>query len=191
MTPRRMSQIFRISGTSPQYVEASRFAARVQRALASAAGHRAAEPGEGLAELRVGEPGTPAIDKIGPARGEQSQARPARRRIEGQRPLHQNQPGDDEATKENVDALDQERRTVLQLKLGRRGCTQLQHTVAAECARPGHRRPIRADYRRPFRLEPNQDAAAAPDDNRRRELRYGDTNGPKALVVLALASQGG
>ena len=94
----------------------------------------AAEPGEGLggaagSAIPESRPRTRSVPSAASGR----KPRPARRRIEGQRPLHQHQPGDDETAEENVDALDQQRRTVLQLECGRRGGTQLQHTVAAEC----------------------------------------------------------
>src|SRR6266436_7753888 len=81
--PGRTIQIFRINGSSPQYIDSSRFATRAQRALASGARHCSAEPGEGLAELWIGDPGKAVMDEIGLAHGEQARARPARRRIEG------------------------------------------------------------------------------------------------------------
>ena len=67
---------------------ANRFAAPAQRVSTLGPGYRAAEPGEGLAELRIRDSGKPAADEFGPVRGGRAQTCPARRRIEGQRPLH-------------------------------------------------------------------------------------------------------
>ena len=64
---------------------------------------------------------------------------------------------------------------------------QLQPPSRAERRRPAHRGPVGADDRRPFRLEPHQNAAAALADDRRRRAarrrrRRRAIPGPRSLL---------
>ena len=126
-----------------------------------------AEPAESCAELRIGNPREPLAERHNLTGSERGYNRIPRRRIERQRPLHQRQAGDHGTAEKKVDALDQQRRTMLQLKRGSRCRTQLQDTVATEPGRPSQRGPFSPDDRSPLRLETDEDGAAALGDDRR------------------------
>ena len=78
-----------------------------------------AEPTESCAELRIGDPGEPFAEHLNLIGSELGDNRLPRRRIERQKSLHQHQAGDDGTPEKEVDALDQQRRAVLQLECGR------------------------------------------------------------------------
>jgi len=149
------------------------------------------EPAESCAELRIGDPREPLGEHLNLTGSEHGYNRVPHRRIERQRSLHQRQACDHGTAEKEVDALDQQRRTMLQLERGCRRRAQLQDAIATERGRPSHRGPFGADDRRPLRLESDEDPAAALGDDRRGELRHGDAHCSKALVALALTGRSG
>src|SRR5438132_1718691 len=92
-----------------------------RNASALAADYRPTEPGERRAELRIGHPGKPVVERLRLARRERAQRWTARPRIERQSPLHQRQAADDGTSEKQVDPVDQQRCAVLQLERGE-GC---------------------------------------------------------------------
>ena len=75
------------------------------------------------------------------------------------------------AAEKQVDALDHQRRAVLQFEGDARRDAQLQRAVAAERLGPARGGELGPDDRRPFRLEPAEDPAAAAGDDRRGQPR--------------------
>jgi hypothetical protein len=111
-----------------------------------------AELAEGHAERRIGDPGEPLIEPFDLAWGECGFTRFVRRRIEGHWSLHQRQATDYGTAEKKIDALDQQRRAMLEFESCTRRHTQLQGAVATERVRPSQRGPFGADDRCPLRL---------------------------------------
>ena len=84
--------------------------------------------------------------------------------------LNEGQASDHRTAEVKVDALDQQRRPMLQFKCCHGTGMQLQHAVAAKSYRPSDERPFRSDNRRPIGLEPYHHATTALGRNRCGEL---------------------
>ena len=72
-----------------------------------------AEPAEGFAEVRIGDPGEPFVERGNLTDGKCSRGPLPQRRIERYWSLHQRQAANDGSAKKEVDALDQQGRAML------------------------------------------------------------------------------
>src|SRR5689334_8530023 len=79
---------------------------------------RPAEATERHAEVRIGNPGEPPIERLCLAFRKRTKGRPARPWKQRQGTLHKRQAADDVAAEELVDSLDHQRGAVLQLQRG-------------------------------------------------------------------------
>jgi hypothetical protein len=91
--------------------------------------HRPAEPRQGGAQLSVSDIGEPLVERRRLASEKRWWKRAARRHGKRQGPLHEDQAGHGRMAEEDVDALDQQRRAVLQFECGsgRRAASNSRH----------------------------------------------------------------
>src|SRR5260370_7244680 len=90
-------------------------------------------------------------------------------------------------SEKQVDALDHQRRAMLQVEGARRRDAQLQRAVAAERLGPGGGGEFGPDHRGPFRLETPENAAAAARDDWPGQPRGGSADRPHSRPAVALA----
>ncbi len=126
------------------------------------------EPGKRVAQVGVGDAGQAGVERFFLRGGERLRRRRPARCSERRLALKDNQPADRDAPEKQVDALDEERRAMLQIRARRSGSTRsFNAPVAAERLGPGDRGALDAGDRRPFRLEAAENPAAVARDNRR------------------------
>ena len=90
------------------------------------------KPGESSTQLGVRDVAEPAVEGFRLLRRERLRDRRRGRRRERQRPLDEEEPGDQGASEEQVDALDHQRRAVLQVERNGRRDVQLQGAVTTQ-----------------------------------------------------------
>ena len=122
--------------------------------------HRAAEPFERLAQLRIGDRGELAVERGGFTDGQRATRLATRWRRQQQGRLDERQAGHRLAAEEQIDPFDDERRAVLDFERFVRRHAQLQRATAPQRLGPGGVGELGPDNRRPIRFEPGQNPAA-------------------------------